>query len=250
MISTIEIRRAAALLGILIAGSFLSGCGEDRPQTALEWYPNSDVAPAARPHHYADASPRTDDYHGSAYSDPVPLKPKASTGWYQQADLAPIGRSAPQHPPPAPVRTVPPPPASARVAFNPDGPAAFAWPINGKVIADFGATSNGGHNDGINIAAAEGTPIHAAAAGTVTYAGNELKGYGNLVLIRHDNGFVTAYAHAERMLVARGDSVTKGQVIAYAGATGDVSTPQLHFEIRQGVKPLNPRILLANNSAS
>jgi murein DD-endopeptidase MepM/ murein hydrolase activator NlpD len=249
MISKVEIRRAVALLGILIVGSFLIGCGEDRPETALEWYPQSDAAldHPVQAHRYADAYPGTDDYSDRHIrTDSAPPKPKPAQGWYQEADLAPIG-STPHQPPP--VRAAEPP-ATARVAFNPDGPAAFAWPINGRVIADFGSTSNGGHNDGINIAAPEGTPIHAAAAGTVSYAGNELKGYGNLVLIRHDNGYVTAYAHAERMLVARGDTVTKGQVIAYAGATGDVSTPQLHFEIRQGIKPLNPRVLLANNSAS
>jgi murein DD-endopeptidase MepM/ murein hydrolase activator NlpD len=251
MISTVEIRRAVALLGILIVGSFLTGCGEDRPETALEWYPQSDVAPArpAPAHRYADAY-RPDGYSDRNYArtNTAPPKPKPAQGWYQEADLAPIGSSTP-HSVPAPVHNSAPP-AAARVAFNPDGPAAFAWPINGRVIADFGATSNGGHNDGINIAAPEGTPIHAAAAGTVSYAGNELKGYGNLVLIRHDNGFVTAYAHAERMLVARGDTVTKGQVIGYTGATGDVTSPQLHFEIRQGIKPLNPRVLLANNTAS
>jgi murein DD-endopeptidase MepM/ murein hydrolase activator NlpD len=207
------------------------------------------VAPAhpVQAHRYADAYPGTDDYSDRyVHTNSAPPKPKPAQGWYQEADLAPIGSTSHQ---PPPVQTSAPP-AAARVAFTPDGPAAFAWPISGRVIADFGATSNGGHNDGINIAAPEGTPIHAAAAGTVSYAGNELKGYGNLVLIRHDNGYVTAYAHAERMLVARGDTVTKGQVIAYAGATGDVTSPQLHFEIRQGIKPLNPRVLLANNSAS
>jgi murein DD-endopeptidase MepM/ murein hydrolase activator NlpD len=120
----------------------------------------------------------------------------------------------------------------------------FAWPLQGKIIAGFGKSEDGQRNDGINIAANLGEPIHAAAAGTVTYAGNELKGYGNLVLIKHDNGYVTAYAHAESMTVARGDHVEQGQVIGYTGKTGDVSSPQLHFEIRQGVTPVDPRTLL------
>jgi murein DD-endopeptidase MepM/ murein hydrolase activator NlpD len=120
----------------------------------------------------------------------------------------------------------------------------FEWPVEGKVIVAFGKSGDGERNDGINIAAELGTPIHAAAAGTVTYAGNELKGYGNLILIRHDNGYVTAYAHAERITVARGDRVDRGDVIGFAGATGDVTSPQLHFEIRQGVKPVDPRPLL------
>jgi murein DD-endopeptidase MepM/ murein hydrolase activator NlpD len=121
---------------------------------------------------------------------------------------------------------------------------AFEWPVEGKIIVAFGKGGDGERNDGINIAADLGTPIHAAAAGTVTYAGNELKGYGNLILIKHDNGYVTAYAHAERITVARGDRVDRGDVIGFAGATGDVTSPQLHFEIRQGVKPVDPRPLL------
>lgn len=120
----------------------------------------------------------------------------------------------------------------------------FEWPVEGKIIVAFGKSGDGERNDGINIAADLGTPIHAAAAGTVTYAGNELKGYGNLILIKHDDGYVTAYAHAERITVARGDQVDRGDVIGFAGATGDVSSPQLHFEIRQGVKPVDPRPLL------
>lgn len=124
------------------------------------------------------------------------------------------------------------------------GPLRFVWPVDGPVISSFGSSRNGERNDGINIAANLGEPIHAAAAGTVTYAGNELKGYGNLVLIRHDDGYVTAYAHAERIAVDRGERVTKGQVIGYAGATGDVSRPQLHFEIRHGVEPVDPKPLL------
>jgi murein DD-endopeptidase MepM/ murein hydrolase activator NlpD len=112
------------------------------------------------------------------------------------------------------------------------------------VIADYGSTLGGERNDGINIAASYGTPIRAAADGVVSYAGNDLKSYGNLVLIKHDDNYVTAYAHAERVLVGRGDRVAKGQVIGYAGNTGDVSSPQLHFEIRRGVSPINPRPLL------
>ncbi|HEY1614421.1 MAG TPA: M23 family metallopeptidase [Rhizomicrobium sp.] len=122
----------------------------------------------------------------------------------------------------------------------------FAWPLSGPVILPYGSDDSGARNDGINIAATLGTPIHAAAAGTVTYAGNELKGYGNLILITHDGGYVTAYAHAQSIDVSRGDHVDKGQVIATAGKTGDVSRPQLHFEIRRGVQPVNPKLLLAS----
>ena len=116
----------------------------------------------------------------------------------------------------------------------------FRWPANGRVIAAFGPTANGQQNDGINIALPENTPVKAAEDGVVAYAGNELKGYGNLVLVRHPNGYVTAYAHAKELLVKRGDQVKRGQPIARSGQTGNVNAPQLHFEIRKGAAPLDP----------
>jgi murein DD-endopeptidase MepM/ murein hydrolase activator NlpD len=117
---------------------------------------------------------------------------------------------------------------------------SFRWPVRGRVIAGFGPKSGGAQNDGINLAVPEGTPIKAADDGVVAYAGNELKGYGNLVLIRHANGFVSAYAHASELLVKRGDTIKRGQVIAHAGQTGNVTSPQLHFEIRKGSTPVDP----------
>ena len=116
----------------------------------------------------------------------------------------------------------------------------FRWPVRGRVIAAFGPKPNGVQNDGINLAVPEGTPIKAAEDGVVAYAGSELKGYGNLVLVRHSNGFVTAYAHASDVLVKRGETVKRGQVIAHAGQTGNVTSPQLHFEIRKGATPVDP----------
>ena len=117
---------------------------------------------------------------------------------------------------------------------------SFRWPARGRVIAGFGSKPNGTQNDGINLAVPEGTPIKAADDGVVAYAGNELKGYGNLVLIRHSNGYVSAYAHARELLVKRGDTIRRGQVIAHSGQTGNVTSPQLHFEIRKGSTPVDP----------
>jgi murein DD-endopeptidase MepM/ murein hydrolase activator NlpD len=117
---------------------------------------------------------------------------------------------------------------------------SFRWPVRGRIIAAFGPKPNGLQNDGINLAVPEGTPIKAAEDGVVAYAGNELKGYGNLVLIRHANGFVTAYANASEILVKRGENVKRGQVIAKSGETGNVTSPQLHFEIRKGATPVDP----------
>jgi murein DD-endopeptidase MepM/ murein hydrolase activator NlpD len=121
----------------------------------------------------------------------------------------------------------------------------FAWPVAGPVIARFGPDGDGERNDGINIAAGLGAPIHAAAAGTVIYAGDELKDYGLLILIAHAGGYVTAYAHAQKIVVSRGEHVAKGQVIGAAGESGGVDRPQLHFEIRRNVRPVNPGLLLA-----
>jgi murein DD-endopeptidase MepM/ murein hydrolase activator NlpD len=117
---------------------------------------------------------------------------------------------------------------------------SFRWPVRGRIIAAFGPKPNGLQNDGINLAVPEGTPIKAAEDGVVAYAGNELKGYGNLVLVRHANGFVTAYANASEILVRRGETVKRGQVIAKSGETGNVTSPQLHFEIRKGATPVDP----------
>ncbi|MFN0220030.1 MAG: peptidoglycan DD-metalloendopeptidase family protein [Hyphomicrobium sp.] len=114
------------------------------------------------------------------------------------------------------------------------------WPAQGKVIAGFGGRPDGTHNDGINLSVPLGTEVHAAESGVVAYAGSELKGYGNLILIRHDNGWVTAYAHNDEMLVKRGDKIKRGQVVAKAGKTGTVDQPQVHFELRQGSKPVDP----------
>jgi murein DD-endopeptidase MepM/ murein hydrolase activator NlpD len=117
---------------------------------------------------------------------------------------------------------------------------SFGWPVHGRVIAGFGPAPNGLQNDGIDVSVPQGTPIKAADDGVVAYAGNELKGYGNLVLIRHSDGFVTAYAHASEILVKRGENVKRGEVIAKAGDTGNVKMPELHFEIRKGATPVDP----------
>lgn len=120
--------------------------------------------------------------------------------------------------------------------------ADFRWPARGRVITGY---SKGG-NEGINIAVPEGTPVKAAEGGTVAYAGSELKGYGNLVLIRHPNGYVSAYAHNGELKVKRGDAVKRGQVVASSGQSGNVSSPQLHFELRKGSTPVDPTPYLNN----
>ncbi|MQT14454.1 LysM peptidoglycan-binding domain-containing M23 family metallopeptidase [Segnochrobactrum spirostomi] len=130
--------------------------------------------------------------------------------------------------------------AAGAQADEDQGGSGFRWPVRGRIVAGFGKKPNGEQNDGINIAVPEGTPVKAAEAGVVIYAGNELTGFGNLVLIRHEGGWVTAYAHNKDLLVKRGEQVRRGQVIANAGATGTVSQPQVHFELRKGSQPVDP----------
>src|SRR5439155_18271218 len=113
-------------------------------------------------------------------------------------------------------------PASVKPSEATGALPTFRWPVRGKVITSYGAKTNGKSNDGINLAVPEGTPVKAAEDGVVAYSGNELKGYGNLVLVRHSNGYVTAYAHASELMVKRGDTIKRGQIIAKSGQSGEV----------------------------
>jgi murein DD-endopeptidase MepM/ murein hydrolase activator NlpD len=207
-------------LALPLAAILLTGCMPDSPRTVFDWGVNDrlhrPVASAAK------VTPSKKDVR-SADAGPTEIAPKA-----------------------APSRAV----VTSQALPPVSGGPVFAWPVNGPLVSDFGTTANGGKNDGINIAASMDTPIHASASGTVTYAGDELKNYGNLVLVKHSGGYTTAYAHADRLIVSRGDFVTRGQVIGYVGQTGDVSKPQLHFEIRSATTPVNPHSYLAATTAS
>lgn len=139
-----------------------------------------------------------------------------------------------RHPAFEPRQTLPPPPP-------PMGGKGFIWPVKGDLVAEFGPMgSKGQHNDGINIAAARGTPVRAVENGVVAYVGNELKGFGNLLLVKHADGWVSAYAHNDQLMVRKGDSVKRGQQIATVGTSGGVDSPQLHFELRRGTEAVNP----------
>ncbi len=124
------------------------------------------------------------------------------------------------------------------------GNGAFSIPVKGKVISSYGPKSGGLHNDGINIAAARGASVKVAQNGVVAYVGDAIEGYGKLVLVRHDKGYMTAYAHLDKISVKRGMTLSKGKSLGTVGQTGNVSSPQLHFEIRKGTKALNPKIYL------
>jgi len=220
-------------------------------------YVSSDTSRAAAPSAFPPAKPsarvasRT-NYGAQQLIQAKPIKtvpisrPRSAVGSNSTADSPRILNQRPSSPiatrPKQRVAMV----ASPAQSRQSDRSEKFDWPAQGRLIAKFNHSGRGVKNDGINIAVEMGADVKAAGEGVVAYAGSELKGYGNLVLLRHDNGWVSAYAHASRILVKRGDRVSRGQVIARAGRSGDVSQPQLHFELRKGAKPVDPLPHLAS----
>jgi murein DD-endopeptidase MepM/ murein hydrolase activator NlpD len=164
------------------------------------------------------------------------------------ASIAPIENTAPRQVLPvkqAPMTnnlTADAPGAAGTSPVSDDSADKFRWPLSGKVIADFAASKG----TGINIEAPEGSAVRAAQTGSVIYVGSAVEGYGNLILVKHDNGFVSAYAHLSQITVAKGDTVVRGDAIGLTGKTGSVSTPQLHFELRKGATPVDPMPMLAS----
>ena len=241
----VSVSRIKELNGItdvrrLRPGMKLSLGGETSRTAGVPTMPKSVVAEAQRP------VART-DFGQSSQIKAKPIR-TVSIG----RDMAPAPSTAPVSAAPASaaqprilngdgVATAPAAPAKGtQAAALDDAPVKFRWPAKGRIIATFNNSGTGVKNDGINISLPIGTPVHAVDDGTVAYSGSELKGYGNLVLLRHENGWVSAYAHASELLVKRGDKVTKGQVIAKAGRSGGVTQPQLHFELRKEAQPVDP----------
>ena len=167
--------------------------------------------------------------------DPEAVVAARSAGAADAGEAAPAAGRVPK----PRLRPGAPPPDSARAGER------FLWPVEGPLLSRFGAKPDGRHNDGINIAVPVGSAVRAAQDGVVAYAGNEIGGYGNLVLIRHRGGWMTAYAHNDSLLVRKGDAVRRGQVISRSGKSGRVSRPQAHFEIRRHGEPRDPLRLLS-----
>jgi len=195
-----------------------------------------------------------------AAAPPVDDSVELSAGPALESEIPPPAQQVAALPAPPPEPAAPPAPepqAKPAAAPEPARPAArvpdpparsasgFLRPLEGRVLASFGAQPGGLRNDGINIAATRGAPVRAAENGVVVYAGNELRGFGNLLLISHDGGWMTVYAHLDSMGVARGDKIARGQRIGAVGMTGNVTSPQLHFEIRKGKQPVDPEPQLA-----
>lgn len=192
---------------------------------------------------------------GAKQTQVASLDPGASVAMGDVPDMVPERRpaeaAAPQRqfeaPAQSPRQTEPaaytPPQADTAAALATSEASAvggFRWPVRGRIIAGFGNKPNGERSDGIKLAVPEGTSVKAAEDGTVIYAGDELKSYGNLILIRHADGWVSAYAHNKELMVRRGDEVRRGQIVARSGMTGSVTTPQVHFELRKGATPVDP----------
>ncbi len=146
----------------------------------------------------------------------------------QPVPLGPTASAAPPAAEPTPIATRP----------------RFEWPVRGKVVAGYGPRSDGQKNDGIEIQADKGTTVKAADGGTVVYAGSEVRGMGNLLLISHPGGYITAYGYNDSLLVRKGDVVKKGQPIAKVGTSGAAADPRLHFEVRRGNKTVDPMSVL------
>ena len=226
---------------------------EDTPETRVVATPGPAKPPKkpSRPALAAGMPPVPSPSPAVLAEAPSPTRPDAArsgdaTSVPRRAPTSTSG-SAPTPPPaakskPAPRTVAKPPSAPVRTALKPLPPRAgrFLRPVPGPVVAGFGPQPDGLHNDGINIAAPRGAGVHSAEAGRVAYSGNELPGYGNLLLIRHRGGWVSAYAHNDRLLVGRGDEVQRGQRIALVGSSGRVTTPQLHFELRRQGRAVDP----------
>lgn len=161
------------------------------------------------------------------------------TGGEPAADRATPPKNPAKAPPRLPRTPAPPPRAAPLPTLIGDAPA-FRWPVEGRTLSSFGAKPGGRFNDGVNLKASAGAPVRAAGDGVVAYAGDAIPGFGNLILIKHAGGWVTAYGHAEALLVARGTRVQSGDIIARAGSTGAVTEPQVHFELRRGRTPVDP----------
>lgn len=199
------------------------------PEIAANPAPTKAV-PSARP------APRV-----AAKAPPPVVRPTAPPRTTKRVAVSPssAGKIA-VIPPRKPSAPVPPPPARTG--------KGFVWPVKGPLLSSFGVKDGGLRNDGINIKANRGTPVRAAENGVVAYAGNEIRGFGNLLLIKHADGYVTAYAHNEDLIVQRGQKVKRGQKIATVGSSGSVARPQLHFEVRKGRRPQDPKKYLTRSS--
>lgn len=209
-----------------------------QPTTTIAAAPTT---PTPQPASLSAPAPKPTTVAAAPAPAPAPQPVKAA------ADTAPATVAA--YTPPAPSQSASSDVAekSTEVAALPPeatGVGRLRWPVQGRIVSQFGSGSGGKSNDGIDIAVPEGTSVRAAENGVVIYAGDGLKGFGNTVLVRHEDGLVTVYGHASQLKVKRGDQIKRGQELALSGMTGDADRPKLHFEVRKGTSPVNPMTYL------
>lgn len=241
-------KRCLHLISACALALFASACTQDPAEVDYkgdEFFGRVHEGSLDNPNHetFSENSPRLKQ----EYARPV-----------EQAKVQSVGVS--DLPPPTPQSTAPaaeptekdttaPAPAQKAAPAKKNDKLTFIWPVaDGKLISHFGPGPNGRSNDGINVGVAEGEPIWATAGGTVVYAGSDLKGYGNMVIIRHNGGWMTAYAHARSLSVKKDAAVKQGDIIGYVGMTGGVKSPQLHFAMRNGRTPVDPELYLPKNT--
>jgi murein DD-endopeptidase MepM/ murein hydrolase activator NlpD len=221
-------RLSAVATLMILTTIFLSGCAQDNPATltdnAHNFYGHNGV--------HTDSAMQTPN----SYAAPMTVS---------QASAAPVAPRSFAAPAVVNTAKVEPKTPSAPLRM-----AAWQWPVDGRVTQRFGHQPNGIANEGITIAAADGTPIHAAQAGEVAYVGHNMRDYGNMVILRHPNGDMTSYAHASAITVKKGDRVQPGTVIGYVGESGRAKTPQLHFALREGDRAIDPLSRLPSQVAS
>lgn len=222
----------AALM--ILTTVILSACAQNEGRTMAviedksgQYYGREPVMLAARNVTYQSASVDT------ILSTPITSAP-----------VTPVAAMAPSFQNTAPVLTRSSAPAFTTTASN------WTWPVKGKVTVPFGKQAEGFANEGITIAAADGAPITAAQGGEVAYVGNNVRDYGNMVIVRHSGGQLTSYAHAKEILVNKGDQVIQGDVLGYVGQSGSAKTPQLHFAMREGQGAIDPLRKLPSHVAS
>ena len=201
-------------------------------------YVGQKIVIPGRPDLLASKGPANSAETAAAAVQVAAVQPNVGTPLPTREAIAPVTQAAPA----AQEAAKPQPLQQPAVEPTLSGAEKFRWPVSGRVITDF-ANSKG---TGINIEAPEGAAIRAAENGQVIYVGNGVEGYGNLILVRHPNGYVSAYAHLKDTKVQKGDVVNRGDQIGTAGMTGSVSRPQLHFELRKGATPVDPMPLLAS----